>query len=126
MGSDRSFGFVFAAFFAIVALWPLIGGHAPRWWALGVAAVFLLLALIRPEWLRPLNLVWFWIGLLLHKVTTPVIMGLVFITTVVPIGLIRALFKKDPINLKPDKSVQSYWIHRDPPGPAPESFVDQF
>ena len=28
--SDRSFGFVFTAFFLIVGLWPLISGGGPR------------------------------------------------------------------------------------------------
>ncbi len=41
MGSNRSFGLVFAGFFAIIALLPLIHGGALRWWGLTVAAVFL-------------------------------------------------------------------------------------
>lgn len=38
-GSNRSFGLVFAAVFAIIALWPLTGGGAVRLWALGIAVV---------------------------------------------------------------------------------------
>jgi hypothetical protein len=31
--SDRSFGFVFAAVFGIIAAWPLFHGAGLRWWA---------------------------------------------------------------------------------------------
>ena len=31
--SDRSFGFVFAAVFAIMGFWPLMHWLTPRWWA---------------------------------------------------------------------------------------------
>ena len=38
--SDRSFGLVFAAVFALIGCWPLLHGRPPRWWALGVAIAF--------------------------------------------------------------------------------------
>ena len=47
--SDRSFGFVFAAMFAIIGCLPLLHLGSPRWWAFGIAAVFGLLAIIRPQ-----------------------------------------------------------------------------
>ena len=56
VGSERSFGVVFAVVFAIVALWPLIRWHGLRLWALAMAAIFLATAVIRPGVLRPLNL----------------------------------------------------------------------
>ena len=40
--SDRGFGMVFAAFFTIVGLWPLVRAESPRWWALSLAVAFLL------------------------------------------------------------------------------------
>jgi hypothetical protein len=52
---ERSFGRVFAGFFAIVALWPLIHAQAPRWWALAIATAFLLASIFVPQWLAPLN-----------------------------------------------------------------------
>jgi isoprenylcysteine carboxyl methyltransferase (ICMT) family protein YpbQ len=56
--SDRSFGLVIATFFLIVALWPLIHAEPIRWWALGVAAVFVILALLWTAALAPLNKLW--------------------------------------------------------------------
>ncbi|MBC7952290.1 MAG: hypothetical protein H7Z12_10810 [Rhodospirillaceae bacterium] len=126
MGSERSFGLVFAAVFAIIALWPLKAGGEMRLWALGAAAAFLLAALVVPRVLRPLNLVWFKFGLVLHCVVTPLVMGLLFFLTVTPVGMLMRATGKDPMRLKRDPAATSYWIMRTPPGPAPDSMKNQF
>jgi hypothetical protein len=33
---------------------------------------------------------------------------------------------KDPLQLRRDSDAASYWIHRTPPGPTPESMKNQF
>ena len=53
--SERSFGFVFAAMFAIAGVWPLRAGGEVRPPMLGAATVLLAVALVRPGWLRVLN-----------------------------------------------------------------------
>ncbi|MGE4280949.1 MAG: SxtJ family membrane protein [Magnetospirillum sp.] len=126
MGSERSFGVVFAVVFAIVALLPLKSGGDVRLWAVAVAVAFLAVSLTVPKVLRPLNLIWFKFGLLLHKIMTPLIMGLLFFLTVTPVGLLMRATGKDPMRLKRDPAATSYWISRDPPGPAPASMKNQF
>ena len=126
VGSERAFGIVFAVVFTVIALFPLLGGGPPFWWALAVAAAFLVLALAAPRVLRPLNLLWFRFGLLLHKVVSPLIMGLLFFVTVTPMALALRLLGKDPLRRSFDPAADSYWIHRDPPGPAPETMKNQF
>jgi hypothetical protein len=125
-GSDRSFGFVFAAVFTLMALWPLIGGHAPRWIALLIAAAFGLVAITVPWMLRPLNYIWFRFGLLLHRVVSPLVMGGVFFLCVVPMGLVMRLLGKDLLSLEWRPGLTSYWIVRHPPGPEPETMKRQF
>ena len=125
-GSDRNFGFVFAAVFTLIALWPLVGGHAPRWAALLIAGVFGLSAIAAPRLLRPFNYVWFRFGLLLHKIVSPIVMGGVFFLCVVPMGVAMRLFGKDLLSLKRRPEVTSYWIVRQPPGPQPETMNKQF
>ncbi|GAB6052540.1 hypothetical protein JCM17960_13600 [Magnetospira thiophila] len=124
--SDRSFGLVFAVFFAVIGLFPLIGYGQPRLWALGIGAGFLIAALTIPRILAPLNRIWFKFGQLLHGIVNPIIMGLVFFTTLTPIGLLMRLFGKDPLHRRPDPGLSSYWIHRDPPGPDPATLTKQF
>ncbi len=126
IGSDRAFGCVFAAVSAIVGLFPSIHGGAIRWWALGVGAAFLIAALTRPAVLHPLNRLWFRFGMLLHRIVTPAVMGLLFFTTVTPVGLLMRTTGKDPMRLKRDAAAATYWIVRQPPGPSPESMKRQF
>jgi hypothetical protein len=124
--SDRSFGLVFAVVFLIFGLWPLLRGSTPRLWSLAAAATFLVLALARPKTLAPLNRVWTGVGLLLHRVVNPLAMAFVFYGTVAPIGLVLRLLGKDPLRLRFDPDVRTYWIERQPPGPAPETMTNQF
>jgi hypothetical protein len=124
--SDRSFGLVFATFFLLVGLWPLLRGSTPRLWSLAVAATFLVLALARPKTLALPNRVWTSVGLLLHRVTSPVAMAIVFYATVTPIGLLLRLLGKHPLSLHFDPDAKTYWIERRPPGPAPDTMSNQF
>jgi len=125
-GSDRSFGLVFAVVFALIGLWPLIDGGMPRFWALAVCILFLVAAFARPSLLAPLNRLWMKFGDLLHKIVNPIVMGLMFFGAVTPTGLIMRAMGKDLLRLKKDGSAKSYWIERQPPGPAPESMKNQF
>ena len=124
--SDKSFGLVFAAFFALIGLWPLIHGASPRWWVVAIGAAFLVVAFIRPSLLAAPNRWWMKFGLLLAKVVNPIVMGLVFYLTVTPTAAIMRMMGKDPLRLRYDRSAKSYWIERTPPGPSPETMSRQF
>ncbi len=124
--SDRSFGMVFTAFFAIVGLLPLLNGHGMRSWALGLAALFLLLALAVPRTLAPANRLWTKFGLLLHRIVSPVALGVLFFCVVTPTGILMRLFGKDLLRLRFDPAARSYWIERKPSGPDAESLKNQF
>jgi hypothetical protein len=126
VGSERNFGIVFAVVFAIIAFAPLYHGGSVHWWAIGLSAAFLVCALAAPRVLRPLNHLWFKFGLLLHHVTNPIIMGVLYFAAVVPMGLVLRLLGKDLLRLKPDKAAGSYWIPRDPPAPPPGGMAKQF
>jgi predicted membrane metal-binding protein len=124
--SDRSFGMVFAAVFLIVGAWPLLDGRSPRLWALGAAGLLALVTTFSPWLLRPLNAVWIRLGEFLHRLVTPVIMGLVFFLTVLPTALVMRALGKDHLRLKLDQDSPTYWIERQPPGPAPQTMNRQF
>jgi len=125
-GSERGFGIVFAVVFLLLALFPLLGGGTPFYWAFGLAAAFLLLAFVWPRALAPLNLVWFKFGLLLHRIVSPVIMTLLYFVAVTPTGLVMRLFGKNLLRLRKPAKATSYWIERRPPGPEPASLRNQF
>ena len=124
--SDRVFGLVFCVFWSVVALAPLIKGGPIRVWAVVLAAAFLVTSLIMPTLLGPPNRLWQRFGRLLRSVTNPIVMAILFFSTVVPFGLIMRLRNRDVLRLKWERGSATYWIPRNPPGPRPDSMKDQF
>ena|SRR5579872_648753 len=125
-GSDRTFGLVFAVACAVLCALNYWRGHSAWLWWLVAAAVFLIAALAVPRILHPLNRLWSRFGLLLQRIVQPVVMALLFFTTVVPMGLLFRAMGKDFLRRRYDPSAASYWIAREPPGPAADSFKNQF
>jgi nitrate reductase NapE component len=126
VGSNRSFGIVFFAVFLVIGLFPLISGSGVRLWSLVIAGIFLAAALVYPKILEPLNKLWFRFGMLLAKIVNPIVMFIIYVTTVLPIGLLLRALGKDLLSKKLDKNMPSYWKERSPPGPEPDSLTDQF
>lgn len=124
-GSDRTFGLVMAAALALIGAINL--HHAGRlWlWELVLAALFLAAALSMPSLLHPLNRLWMKLGLVLHRIVNPIVMGLLFYGTIWPTGLVMRMRGRDLLRLKREPSSDTYWITREP-GPQPETMRDQF
>tara|TARA_E500000178_G_C16919405_1_gene706459 strand:- start:584 stop:967 length:384 start_codon:yes stop_codon:yes gene_type:complete len=114
IGSNRSFGIVFFVVFLIITLYPLLNNENIRYWSLLVSLVFLILGLLNSNILTPLNKAWFKFGILLGKVISPIIMGIIFFFVVTPIGLLMRILKKDLLNLKYNND-KSYWIEKKEP-----------
>ena len=124
IGSDRSFGFVMAGFFAIVAVAPLLGQKDILPWAALLSAAFVGTAVLRPRLLHPLNRAWFRFGALLHRIVSPVVLGLLFFGVITPTAVVMRAMRRDVLDLKFDASAKSYWIRRD--GQATSSMARQF
>ena len=111
IGSNRSFGIVFFIFFLIVGTYPIFFQGELRIWSLIVSIIFLLLGIINSRFLSPLNLLWFKFGMLLGRIVSPIVMGLVFFLVVTPTGLIMRILNKNLLRLK-KKNIKTYWIER--------------
>jgi hypothetical protein len=114
ISSNRSFGIVFFVVFLLIALYPLTYEGEIRIWSLIISIIFLILGLLNSKILAPLNKIWFKFGILLGKIVSPLIMGVIFFLVVTPIGLIMRLLGKDVLNLKYNKN-KSYWIEKNGP-----------
>ena len=110
--SEKSFGLLFSVVFLIVAIWPLQDLNPLRYWALTVSSIFLIIALLKQELLKPLNIVWIKFGEILGKIIAPTVMALIFFIVLTPLSLIVRLSGKDLLKLKFSKD-QSYWIKRE-------------
>ena len=124
--SDRSIGILFAAVFA--ALGAVLGwrGAPDAPWMFVVAAVFGLLALLRPSLLAPLNRAWMRLAALLHRIVSPLVLGILYFAVLTPVAMVMRVTGRDALRRRFDPAADSYWIPRSPPGPTAESFRDQF
>lgn len=124
--SDRSFGVVFCVVFVIVALLPVAHGGEARVWALIVAGIFGAVAAWVPTRLAPLNRLWTRFGLLLHKVVSPLVLGVLFFLVLTPTALLMRACGKHPLRLRFEREATTYWLARVPPGPTGASMKDPF
>jgi uncharacterized membrane protein (DUF485 family) len=81
------------------------------------AALFLLGAVVAPRLLAALEPVWMAGARAISKVTTPIIMGVLFFVIITPIGAIMRLFGRNPLTRA--HTPASSWITR--PAPARRS-----
>ncbi len=125
--SNRSFGLVMATFFLIVTVvsaWKR--NWVPLWYWPALSASFAFFALALPKALTPLNRAWTLLGMLLHKVMNPLVMGLLFFGFITPFGFLFRWVKGDPLRLKIDRCAPSYWIERSPEDQPGGGMANQF
>jgi hypothetical protein len=106
-----TFGLLFFVFFLIFGFYPLNSGGFIRIWSVVLSLVFLIITIIRPNLFTFLNKFWIQFGILLGKIISPIVMGLVFFFVVTPIGILVRVLKKDVMGLK--RGASTYWINRE-------------
>ncbi len=125
-GSNRSFGIVLSVAFLLLAIFPLSSSAPLSALAFGISTILSVTALASPARLAPFNRLWTKLGLVLHRIVSPVMLGIIFFLVVTPTGLLMRLTGKDLLRRKFDRASKSYWIERDPAGPSAESLKNQF
>ena len=88
-----------------------------------LALFFVLVTIVAPSVLTPLNRAWFALGLSLGKVVSPIVFSAIFFILITPVALITRLFGRDALLLK-KRQVSTYWA--DKVSIEPESFKNQF
>ena len=95
--SERNFGLVFVVFFSIIGLAPIYFNQNIKLWALIIAIILLIISYFSPKLLKKPSAIWLKIGDLIGIITSPIIMLLIYVLTIVPLGLIIRVFNKDLI-----------------------------
>ena len=105
----REFGFLIGFTFPILIGWllPTIGGHSFRVWTLWVSFPSLVLAIIKPLLLFYPYKAWINIGNFLGWLNSHIILGLVFISVLIPISIVMKIIGYDPLKIKKHK-LKSY------------------
>ena len=107
----RNFGLLVGGIFGAMGLWPMLWRHqSPRLWAVTLAVVLVLPALVAPRNLVPAYRAWMALAEVLAWINTRIILGVVFFVVVTPIGLIMRMLKRDPMRRQFDRMGDSYRI----------------
>ena len=109
--SEKSFGVLFFAVFFLIGIWPFLNNNSIRVWALVLSFIFLAIALLKQELLKPLNNLWIKFGENLGKIISPIVLAIIFFFMITPLSFIIRMFGKDLLKLKISKN-NSYWIKR--------------
>ena len=114
IGSNRSFGVVFFIVFFLISIYPLLNNGSVYYWSLFLSLAFLILGLLNSKLLYPLNFIWFKLGILLGRIVSPIIMGVIFFLVVTPTSILLKIFGKDVLKLKYNNS-KTYWLDKNEP-----------
>jgi len=124
--SNKKFGFFFTILFMFVGIFFFyVNNSNLSWLSFALSIVLLLITLIKPEALLPLNKVWMLFGVCLGMIVNPIVLGIIFFALFTPIGLMMRLFGRDELKLKL-KPKASYWKLRTPSGQDTDNFKRQF
>jgi hypothetical protein len=124
--SNHKFGWFFTSVFSLsvaYAYWR--SWYTVAYVALVGAFLFATFTLVSPQLLAPLNRLWYQFGIILGKIVSPIVLGLIFFALITPTSLVTRLFGRDELKLKKG-NVASYWTDRSPPGPPSDSFKNQY
>jgi hypothetical protein len=87
----RDTGLVFTLALMVIAYWS----HNSVWLIAGMA--LLLITMLVPVILKPVAIVWFAFAGILSKVTSTLLLGIVFVVLVTPVGFLRRMTGADPL-----------------------------
>ena len=98
----RQFGFLLGFGIPSIMGWivPLIWGSDFKKWTLVVGLIFLIIATVKPLFLKYPYKFWMRLGLLLGFINSRIVLGLVFILVLLPISSIMKIFGYDPLSTK--------------------------
>jgi hypothetical protein len=90
----------------------------------GIATLLVLLSVVRPTTIPPVRRGWMAGAHAMSRVTTPIILGVVYYLVLTPTGLVRRMFGKS--SLRPPRGSDTYWVRRDVPARPPADMRRQF
>jgi hypothetical protein len=121
----RKFGLTFGAVFAILALWSR--ATAPALAMLSALSVgTLVVTFARPGLLAGPARLWLRLGEAMHRVVSPVVLGIMYMGLFVPFGLLRRVLGGDPLERRYDERLSSYWTQCPPRARKLDDFRQQF
>ena len=110
--SNRKFGFFFTTIFLLASFYSYyIESEIMLYIFCAICGIFLIITIINPKILLPLNKLWMKVGILLGMIVNPIIMGVIFFGIFTPIAFLMRLSRRDELRLH-FKKKETHWINR--------------
>jgi hypothetical protein len=122
----REFAFVFAVIAALIGLAPLVHKGSPRIIALGVTVILVVVGLFAPRILSLPARAWLALAKALNRVTSAVVLAIIYLVVITPTGLYRRILKRDALQRAFDPAAPTYWADREGPSPSAETLPRQY
>ena len=121
---EVKFGIIFIILFLILIIYFFYNNsYIPIYFLVPVILFIFISIFINKSLLKYLMEKWMRFAILISKVMNPIIMCIIYITTVVPIGVFMRIFRVDSLKLK-KKNKKTYWQNRE--NNIPNDMNDQF
>ena len=115
IGSEKSFAYTFGFIFLLVSSFyaykNIYGWEI--FFSLGTSLFFFLSGYCFPQIFKTPNLLWSRIGVAIGKIVSPFVLGMIYVTLIIPIGILLKILKPNYLGIKIEKSKKSYWIMRE-------------
>ena len=110
---DRTFGMIISALLALASIYLFFQNSQFYKWTGLTTVLVLLISIIKPSWLKPIKIIWSKVGSFIQHLVSQVVLGLIFYTIILTTKLILKFLKKEPIKLKINKELKTYWIKKE-------------
>jgi len=112
LNSNRSFGIIFFLFFLIITFIYFKKNNNLNLYLIIPAIFFLILGILNSKFLTPFKRLWIKFGELLGKITSPIILLIIYLGIVFPTNIILKILRKDILQINMSTKVKSYWIKK--------------
>ncbi|MDO8431279.1 MAG: SxtJ family membrane protein [Candidatus Binatus sp.] len=101
-------GAIFGGLFGLAI--PLLRAHPWPLWPWIICVLFVGMAVVAPDALKYLFLLWSAVGHLLGAINTRVILAIIYSLIVIPMALVMRGLGKDPLSRKIDRNASTYRV----------------
>ena len=109
----KKFGITLGIFLLVLGMILYYYGKSSSYYFAPAGALLLLLGLIYPSVLKPLQRIWMGFAVILGFIMTRLILSVLYYLILTLTGLLAKLFGKDFLNLHIEKMKKSYWDYRE-------------
>jgi len=108
---NRRFGLLFSIIFLFLAYYFHNKNEYLFILFTTILILFLTLSIFKPGLLNAASNSWLKFGLLLGKIISPIILGIIFFLILTPISIITRIFGRDELRLK-KRNKKSFWVNK--------------